>query len=250
MSKIKVKDIYALPATDIDSFQLTLSSRWLPELSDLIGGYGCSAPAQLVEENRFVIKSLIDERYNGGRYSHMRTIWFDGKPVLIFQEAGRSGQDHFKRWVTDKETYVEVLAYLVEMLTVRPDTFEDRDYVDPESEVYPEELLHFYGNSHLEKFGMSQEPAMEGATLLRNESFLLSTLPTDQYLVFLKDGAEDIPEYIRRQGFVLKKVRLISQEEIKANNPRMLEVNRANGENRVFLYAKACAPEGTYVQPI
>lgn len=250
MSTIKINDIYALPSTTEDLIQISLKGRWIPELSNVIGDWDCPLTEGIVEDNRFVIKTLIDETYDGSRYSYMGTIWFDGKPVLIVQEAGRSGRDHFKRWVTDKDTYVEMLAYLVAMLTENPEMAEDEDFVDPEMEVYPEELLHFYGNSHLQKFGIEPEPAMDGVNLIRNESGLMADLPRDQYLVFLRKFVPDVPEYIRRQGFVLQKVRLLPVDEITASNPRILKVSEDNGEDRVFLYKKATAPAGTYVQPV
>lgn len=249
MSKIKVKDIYALPSTLLDLTQTMLKSRWVPELSYLIHDFGTEVSAAIVGEGRFVIKSLVDETYDDRRYSQMCSIWFDGKPVLIFQEAGRSGRDHFKRWLTDKVAYAEMLSYLIEKLSDEPETELD-DLIDPDTEVYPEELLCFYGNSHLQQFGIETEPAMEGVSILQNERGLLAGVPRDEYLIFLRDFVQDIPEYIRRQGFVLQKIRLIPTEEISASNPRILEVTKANGEDRVFLYQKATAPDGTYVQPV
>lgn len=152
MNQIKVKDIYALPSTAVDLEQWSLKTRWLPELSSLIGDFDCPVPVGLADDNRFVIKSLIEEDYGGCDYSRMCTIWFDEKPVLIFQEAEVRGQDHFKRWITDQETYAEMLVYLVAVLTEHIEIFEDQDVTDPETEVPLAELLKLFRKNHLEKF--------------------------------------------------------------------------------------------------
>lgn len=53
----------------------------------------------------------IDHR----RYVELASIWFDGKPVMITQNAGREGDDHKERFITDLPLYMELLKYLMEI---------------------------------------------------------------------------------------------------------------------------------------
>ena len=53
------------------------------------------------------------------RYWALGSIWFDGRPFMIIQNAGREGDDHYRRFITDDDTYREAARYLksIELVT-------------------------------------------------------------------------------------------------------------------------------------
>lgn len=61
---------------------------------------------------RVEVKEIISYCFDGRRVWDLSTIWFDGNPVMVIQEAGREGEDHVADYVTDKERYREMIQYL------------------------------------------------------------------------------------------------------------------------------------------
>lgn len=85
-------------------------------------------------------------------YSCYRRIWrlagvyFDGKPVMIIQNAGREGDDFRARIVTDVDSYRKLIQYLGRLLyEVEGDTPVD-DVHDPSVDL-GDKLTSFYYQS-------------------------------------------------------------------------------------------------------
>jgi hypothetical protein len=49
--------------------------------------------------------------FDGRRIWELASIWFDGKPVVIVQRAGREGRDHHQRFIVDADAYWELVRY-------------------------------------------------------------------------------------------------------------------------------------------
>jgi hypothetical protein len=64
---------------------------------------------------------------------------------MIIRNAGREGDDHVSRFVTDRARYIEMVAHILSLQKVKEDDINDEDFVDPDEEVT--NLLEFYGNS-------------------------------------------------------------------------------------------------------
>jgi hypothetical protein len=89
-------------------------------------------------ETRFVKHFNFDER----RFWRLATVWFDGKPVIVIQNAGREGDDWSKRFITDADAYKGMLVHLAELsaqLIAPPES------LPADQEI--ENLDSFYGNS-------------------------------------------------------------------------------------------------------
>jgi translation initiation factor RLI1 len=60
---------------------------------------------------------------------------------MIIQNAGREGDDHYKRFITDEFTYISMVQYIKSLIPVSFET-KIQDVVDPEEEI--EKLDKFY----------------------------------------------------------------------------------------------------------
>jgi len=70
----------------------------------------------------------------------LASIWYQNSPVMIIQNAGRDGQDHMARFITDTNMYRKMVEYLMNF-TVTPDS---DDSVDPLIDI--DSLTRFYGS--------------------------------------------------------------------------------------------------------
>lgn len=80
--------------------------------------------------------------FDDRRYWRLGTVWFDGWPVMITQNAGREGDDHSERFITDRELYGAMLTYLHSL-----ESFDSEygDFLDPSEDR--DDLTAFYGAS-------------------------------------------------------------------------------------------------------
>lgn len=145
---MKVKTVYTLPATPIALTDWVLRDDWFPEIS-VTSNLGTDVLEELEKEGRLKVKCLVDFYIDYRRYAAMHTVWFDELPVFIVQNAGREGDDHFNRWVTDLPRYLQLLGYLQSKIPLEI-RFEA---TDPEKEVFPEEIFRFYGMDFSDQVG-------------------------------------------------------------------------------------------------
>lgn len=100
---------------------------------------------------RVELRCYKDWCFDDRRTWRLASVWFDGKPFMVIQNAGREGDDHYKRFVTDEETYVATVTYLKTLCPAAVTKVED--VVGPNDEVVG--LTEFYGNSldgHFERY--------------------------------------------------------------------------------------------------
>lgn len=86
-------------------------------------------------EIRFLEESRIDHR----RIWQLATVWFQKRPVMIIQNAGREGDDHVRRFITDKEHFIKLCQHVSRMLPV--DEPDDECIIDPGTDQ--PKLTHF-----------------------------------------------------------------------------------------------------------
>lgn len=79
--------------------------------------------------------------FDGRRVWILAGVFFDNKPVMITRNAGREGDDHSSRFVTDPVLYQEMLLYLN---TLNPVKSEAGDICNAEDDI--PELDSFYGH--------------------------------------------------------------------------------------------------------
>ena len=242
---LKLRDIYNLPTTTLSLTDWVLRRDWFPEI-DSYHLETTEVLELLAAENRLEVRQVLHRNIDGRRYVWMNTLWFDGKPVAIVQNAGREGDDHRRRWVTDRESFNQLLAYLLS----RAPLPEVDEFADPDEERYEEEVFHFYGDNYAPQFGFQCEPRREDVQVIPNRGDILPSFGQDHYLVQLRKGAPDIPRFIRRGGSVLELVRLLTRDELDNQNPRVNAVNDAAGIDRVYLYKPGVRPPNESVQSV
>lgn len=76
------------------------------------------------------------------RFWSLGGVFFDGKPVMIIQNAGREGTDFHGRFVTDREQYFEMVKYILTLID--PEKQGDPDVYPVDEDI--EGLDEFYGN--------------------------------------------------------------------------------------------------------
>lgn len=82
-------------------------------------------------------------REDGQRYWSLASVWLDGHPVMLVQNAGREGDDHAARFITDQERYGQLVGYLVSLQ--RREAYERGSFIDPDEDQPA--LTEFYGRN-------------------------------------------------------------------------------------------------------
>lgn len=96
-----------------------------------------------VSSERVQIRYYKDHNYDGRRIWRLASIWFDDEPFMIIQNAGREGDDHSARFITDLPRYMQAVAYVKSIL---PPRFGDiSDVVDEDADI--PSLTSFYSSS-------------------------------------------------------------------------------------------------------
>lgn len=96
------------------------------------------------ENTRVEIRIYKYFDFDGRRFWRLTGVFFGGLPVMITQNAGREGDDHTARFVTDVHAYKKMVKYIRELLPL-PDEEEIPDVVSADDD-FPG-LTDFYGNS-------------------------------------------------------------------------------------------------------
>jgi hypothetical protein len=83
----------------------------------------------------FQVRELKNHSYDGERCWCLQTVWYAGRPFMIVQNAGRGGQDHEDRFITDTQVFSRFISALQEIATEQTlydviDLDEDRDDLD------------------------------------------------------------------------------------------------------------------------
>jgi hypothetical protein len=95
------------------------------------------------------IKTLKYFDFDGRRLWLLRTVWFKDSPVMIIQNAGRGGEDHYERFITNATLFKDMLLYICS-LQVNEDINNYAGVFNPDTR--DESLTSFYGNDLDGKF--------------------------------------------------------------------------------------------------
>lgn len=75
------------------------------------------------KNTRIEIMIYKDPYIDGRRIWRVCAAFFDGKPVMAFQNGGREGTDHHRCFITNVERYNEMVKYIIALYA--PLTAED-----------------------------------------------------------------------------------------------------------------------------
>jgi hypothetical protein len=94
------------------------------------------------QTDRIVCKVYKHFDFDFRRFWRLASIWMDGEPVMIIQNAGREGDDHATRFITDLGKYREMVRLLRSLQWNV--TVDDVDVVHADEVI--NNLDSFYGN--------------------------------------------------------------------------------------------------------
>jgi len=103
----------------------------IPEITDDLGW---------LNGNKQIYVKIINRRYiDDRRYWQVAGVWFDDIPVMIIQNAGREGDDHARRFITNEDAYLDMVDYIRNLLNPN---ICDKVY-SVEEDI--KDLIEFYG---------------------------------------------------------------------------------------------------------
>lgn len=144
-SLLTPNDVYALPTQEITRNPHILVGCYYDFLEDSgIDSYDLQYDA-CQDSMRLEIRAHKYFNFDGRRFWRLATVWFDNKPVMIIQNAGREGDDHRKRFITDPSLFWEMVAHIRTLIKHKEP--ELKDVVDPEA-ILGRMLIDFYNNSY------------------------------------------------------------------------------------------------------
>lgn len=230
---IKLSTVYTFPAQPIKLADWLLRADWFPEVEALEWSLSTEILETLDAEGRLSIRRVFHHDCGDSyRYAEMHAVWFDDKPVMLVQNAGRSGDDVKRRWITDRNGFEAICHYLRQHLGT---TVNDDDVYDPDSLVYEEDILELYGVDFGTAVGYPSEPAKEGLMLLGKAHEFFEKGDSTLYFAMAKPGFGEMPQYIRRGGYVMTLVRELSAEDYQ-DRPNFREVCEKDGYTQLFWY--------------
>ena len=234
---LKLKDVYALKSSPVLMTDYIFTDKWVPELPELEYTLDRSTLLAIDAEGYLGIRKLFEKNFDSERSAGMYTLWFKGAPVAIVHTSGRGGSENFQRWVTDAPRLFDLVQYLRTKMSGEAGA---NDVYDPETEVYPEEVFGLHGNYCGDLFGYPKEAPAKGFMLLHD-----NVIPdVDKSLILVTATAvhDPMPEYIRREAYVMKLVSKVSADEL-ARNPRVELFAKEDGHTQIYWYAAAPRPE-------
>lgn len=128
--------LYQRTPTKTDHDLTRLKGFYFDHIPEIKGTLPSDDPIQKVE-----VRYFKDFHFDTRRYWLLASVWFENKPVMIIQNAGREGDDHAASFITDMEQYRVMIGYLATLQ--KHDDVKDRT-VNPDTDV--PNLTSFYGN--------------------------------------------------------------------------------------------------------
>jgi hypothetical protein len=145
------KELYAVFPYETAEPQI-LAGCYYNHIKEARLDYGMS---YAINYEKIQIRIIKEFDFDGRRFWRLATVWFDSAPVMVIQNAGREGDDHYKHFITNKPQFDAMCRY-VETLTrsIDEEGQEMEDVYSEDTEI-GEPLISFYGNSlygHFERY--------------------------------------------------------------------------------------------------
>ena len=138
-------ELYAREPERVDDDLNVLAGCYYNFLEELQGFDNYGVFINREKNTRVDIRYYKDFDFDGRRFWRLASVWYEGQPVMIFQNAGREGDDHTRRIITDLPRFHQMIRYIGSELMEHQTDESVSDVYDPDKEV--EGLTDFYGNS-------------------------------------------------------------------------------------------------------
>lgn len=140
---MKPSELYEMQPQEIDvgvSYLFGCYFNHIEEIGDCISELQYGTDHSIFDD--IEVKIIKKFNFDGRRYWMLAAVWFDGNPIMVIQNAGREGDDHHARFITDPENYKKMLSYIKSMI---PWKDVEIPHCDPDQDIVG--LDSFYGNS-------------------------------------------------------------------------------------------------------
>lgn len=141
---MKPRDLYALPSIHVSNDFYPLEQH-LPSVDFY------RFKKSIDSSQRLRLCYYADHCYDGERNYTMFSVFFDGKPCMVCQNAGRGGRDHSEEFITDKEVYLSLVSFLVSLY----EKDDEMCVFNPDEDI--ENLTYFYSRDLSEYY----DPGLE-----------------------------------------------------------------------------------------
>lgn len=132
------RELYGRPPERVDFDMSVLKGFYFNHVPEIPFDLPMADP-----HHRVAIHYYKNFDFDGRRFWRLVGVHIDGAPVMILQNAGREGDDHSKRIITNAAGYAKLIGYLVTLGEAAPE--KGTLYVKEDQEVA--DLTEFYGNS-------------------------------------------------------------------------------------------------------
>lgn len=140
-------ELYAMKPVSVHHFLYHLINV---HLNDEVSPYDLDL--DVVEaEKRIEVRELVNHDFDGRRVWMLRTIWFDGKPVMVVSASGRDADEYHDRWITDGNQYADMIRYL---RSFTPQT-QERGFVEASAKIPA--MTEFYGSTIHDFYDVKQQ---------------------------------------------------------------------------------------------
>lgn len=98
------------------------------------------------DQNEIVLRVYRDHWFDHRRCWRLASIWLGDRPIMIVRNAGREGDDHVSRFITNEAGYHDLIRAARKYLRIRPERSGNPSDVVAADQNIPD-LTSFYGNS-------------------------------------------------------------------------------------------------------
>ncbi len=120
------------------------------------------------------------------------------------------------------------------------------DLASPSLMMYPEELFNFYGGTDFAaELGYVVEPIVKGFVVCADSKRVIPRCNPDHVLVEARPDLP-MPQYIRRNGYVMQRLRSLTDEELE-RNPLVIPNAIESGFTQHWWYEQCERPEDAVI---
>lgn len=112
------RQIYEMPAERVDTDLAHLFGCYYNHLPEAGDKSDISSWIHGIKQERVSIRFIKDFCFDGRRVWQLAVVVFDGQPVMITQNAGREGDDHAARFITDMDGVMRMAQFIISLKPV------------------------------------------------------------------------------------------------------------------------------------
>jgi len=234
---MKAIDLYKLEPQRIERCLGHLKGYYydhLPEISEkryIDSYYGLEDVNEKID-----IKYYADYSFDGRRTWTLASVWYENDPVMIIQNAGREGDDHRVRYITNEQSFKKMISYIESLLTVEDN--ECADLINDNDDI--ETLDRFYGFSLHDLYNPDLQPEykvgdiVEAHVAVKQYGFVLDDTPMIKKKVEILSVNSTNPHDTYRVMEIERHITGSFDWKTKTDTRKTEEVSNEKYENKIY----------------